>query len=157
MPLYTTQGIFVYRGTEVNKQHIVHCCGSKAEHHNVESSWHHQLIITKMMIATTWAKNRLVILYFGRRGTQSYVYSTMVSSFSCLLLSFIKPWKRKNGTIIYFNQSAQKISVGFLTIVRNSFQILLQRFVDMVLERRNSEQKKIMKGSKQKWKRKGKD
>ena len=23
MPLYTTQGIFVYRGTEVNKQHIV--------------------------------------------------------------------------------------------------------------------------------------
>ena len=24
MPLYTTQGIFVYRGTEVNKQHIVH-------------------------------------------------------------------------------------------------------------------------------------
>ena len=25
MPLYTTQGIFVYRGTEVNKQHIVHC------------------------------------------------------------------------------------------------------------------------------------
>ena len=28
----------------------------------------------------------LVILYFGRRGTQSYVYSTMVSSFSCLLL-----------------------------------------------------------------------
>ena len=26
MPLYTTQGIFVYRGTEVNKQHIVHWC-----------------------------------------------------------------------------------------------------------------------------------
>lgn len=25
MPLYTTQGIFVYRGTEVDKQHIVQC------------------------------------------------------------------------------------------------------------------------------------
>ena len=24
MPLYTTQGIFVYRGTELDKQHIVH-------------------------------------------------------------------------------------------------------------------------------------
>ena len=24
MPLYTTQGIFVYRGTVVDKQHIVH-------------------------------------------------------------------------------------------------------------------------------------
>ena len=93
-----------------------------------------------------WRWRRLVILYFGRRGTQSYVYSTMVSSFSCLLLGFIKPWKRKNGTIIYFNQSAQKISVGFLTRVRNSFQILLQRFVDMVLERRNSEQKKNNEG-----------
>ena len=29
MPLYTTQGIFVYRGTEVNKQHIVQCCPRK--------------------------------------------------------------------------------------------------------------------------------
>ena len=25
MPLYTTQGIFVYRGTQLDKQHIVHC------------------------------------------------------------------------------------------------------------------------------------
>ena len=24
MPLYTTQGIFVYRGTQLDKQHIVH-------------------------------------------------------------------------------------------------------------------------------------
>ena len=38
VPLYTTQGIFVYRGTVMDKQHIVHWCTGTLVHWYIGTS-----------------------------------------------------------------------------------------------------------------------